>query len=107
MAPIGGLKGRDERRSPSRREAGRAVEGAEAGKAGVDHPELFSLSPGHLVPLDVAGDMAAPGHEAGVVLSTRLELGRDCRDVDELPDLHRRADGQAVAVDGQPHRSLE
>ena len=34
----------------------------------------------------------------------RFELGGDGRDVVKLPDLHGRADRQAVAVDGQTHR---
>ena len=102
MAPIGGLEGRDERRPPARHEAVRPVERAEAGESGVDEPELVA-PPGHLVDLDVAGDVASAGQEAGVVAARRLELGRDGRDVAKLPDLHRGADRQAVAVEGQPH----
>ena len=47
------------------------------------------------------------GQEAGVVPAGRLELGRDRRDVDVFPDLHRRADGQPIAVQRQAHRRLE
>ena len=47
------------------------------------------------------------GQEAGVVPAGRVELGGDGRDVDELPDLDRGADGQPAAVEGQAHRGLE
>ena len=70
VAAVGRLQRRDERRPPPRREAGRAVESAEAGEAGVDHPELAASAPGQLVALDVAGDVAGAGQEAGVVLAS-------------------------------------
>ena len=107
VAAVGRLQRRDERRPPARREAGRAVERAEAGEAGVDDPELAAGAPGHLVDLDVARDVAGAGQEAGVVPAGRVEPGGDGRDVDELPDLDRGADGEPVAVEGQAHRGLE
>ena len=97
MAAVGGLQRRDKRRPPPRREAGRAVERAEAGEPGVDDPELVAGAPGHLVDLDVARDVAGAGQEAGVVPAGRVELGGHGRDVDEFPDLDLRADGQPVA----------
>jgi hypothetical protein len=39
MAAVGGLERRDKGRPPRRRETGRAVERAEAGKPGADGPE--------------------------------------------------------------------
>ena len=107
VAAVGRLQGRDERRPPPGGEAGRAVERAEAGEAGVDHPQLLAGTPGHLVALDVAGDVAGAGQEAGVVAPRRVDPGRDGRDVDVLPDLDRRADGEPAAVEGQAHRGLE
>ena len=102
-----GSSARDERRPPPRREAGRAVERAEAGEPGVDDPQLSAGAPGHLVDLDVARDVAGAGQEAGVVPAGRVELGRHGRDIDELPDLDLGADGQPVAGQGHAHRGLE
>ena len=102
-----GSSARDKRRPPPRREAGRAVERAEAGEPGVDDPELVAGAPGHLVDLDVARDVAGAGQEAGVVPAGRVELGGHGRDVDEFPDLDLGADGQPVAGQGHAHRRLE
>ena len=107
MAAVGRLQGRDKRRPPPRREAGRPVERAEAREPGIDDPELVAIAPGHLVDLDVARDVAGARQEAGVVPAGRLELGGHGRDVDKLPDLDRRADRQSVADRGHAHRRLE
>ena len=59
--------------------------------------------------LDVAGDVAGAGQEAGVVRPLGLEPGGDIGDVAELPDLDGGANGQAVGRggQGQTHRRLE
>jgi hypothetical protein len=59
------------------------------------------------VDLDVAGDVAGAGQEAGVVPARRIELRCYRGHVRELPDLDRRADGQPGAVEGQAHGGLE
>ena len=107
MAAVGRLQRPYKRRPPPWREAGRAVQRAQAGEAGVDHPELAANAPGQLVALDVARDVAGAGQEAGVVPARRFELGCHRGHVHELPDLDRGADGQPGAVEGQAHRSLE
>ena len=97
VAAVRRLQRRDKRRPPPRLEAGRAVDRAQAREPGVDDPELVACTPGHLMDLDVAGDMAGARQEAGVVLSRPVELGRHRRNVDELPDLDLGAEGQPVA----------
>jgi hypothetical protein len=74
---------------------------------GVDDPELVAGTPGHLMDLDVARDVAGAGQIAAVVPARRVELGYHGRDVDELPDLDVGADGQPVAGQGHAHRGLE
>jgi hypothetical protein len=103
MTAVGGLQHRDERRPPPRREAGRAVERREAGEPGVDHPQLTAGTPGHLVALDVARDVAGAGQEAGVVPAGRFELRCHRGHVHELPDLERGADGEPAAAQGEAH----
>jgi hypothetical protein len=59
------------------------------------------------VDLDVAGDVARPRQEAGVVPAGRFELGGHGRDVGEFPDLDPGADGQPVTGQGHAHRRRE
>src|SRR5262249_60226496 len=62
------------------------------------------MGPGHLMDLDVAGDVGQPRQEAGVVPAGRRQLAGHGRDVVVLPDLHGSTDGQPVALNGQAHR---
>ncbi len=57
--------------------------------------------------LNVAGDVAGAGQEAGVAPTGRVEPGCNSRNVDELPDLDLGADGQPVAGYSHAHRCLE
>src|SRR5262249_53119980 len=58
VAAVRRLERGDERRPPARYEARVAVAGHEAREPGVDEPELAPRAvPGHLVDLDVAGDV--------------------------------------------------
>ena len=41
------------------------------------------------------------------MLAERLQIGRDGRQVAELPDLLERADGEPVAGERQAHRARE
>ena len=74
MAAVLGGQGGDERRPPARHEVMDCAAGTQAGEARVDEPELVT-DPGHLVDLDVAGDMARARQIAGVVPAGRLQLG--------------------------------
>ncbi len=107
VTAVGRLQRGHERRPPTRREACRAVERAQAREPRVDHPQFLAGAPGHLVDLDVAGDVAGAGQKAGVMAAGRLELGRDGRDVHVLPDLDRRADRQPIVEQCQSHRCLK
>ncbi len=63
--------------------------------------------PGHLVPLDFAGESGRPGDETGVVAARRLDSGSQVRGAVEKPDLCPCADGDDSVADGHPQGTLE
>jgi len=97
----------EERRTPAGIEAVRDIEGAEAPEPGVDEEQFIPVVIGHLVDVDVAGDMDAARQVAGVVLAQGLELGRHGGDVAVIPDGISAADGEPGAVRGDPHGFAE
>ena len=65
------------------------------------------VDPGHLVDVDVAGDVRVARQETGVVSSRRLEAAADGPQVAILANLQGGADGQAGRVGRQAHRPGE
>ena len=88
-------------------EAVLGIERAEAAEAGVHHPQLVVAVIGHLVDVDVAGDVDAPGQIAGVVLALGLELRGHGGHVAVVPDGVGAADGEPGAVGGDAHGLAE
>ena len=96
----------DELRLPARDETELVAEGTEAGEQRVDEPELVA-DPGHLVGVDLAGDVRGAGQVAGVVLPGRLDPRGQLGRTPEEPDLATGADGDPRWADGDPHHLLE
>ena len=108
VAAILGHQAADEGRAPLRDEVVLAVEGAETGEAGVHGPD-FAFHKADLMNADIAGVMAKPGEEGGVVFFLRLELGGHGGLVIEIPELMPGADGQPAGAGlvGDSHRAKE
>ena len=116
-------EGGDERRSPTRCEAVRRVDGTETGKRRVDDPQLRAAfrihaarscggiggrgNPGQVVTLKVACEVGKPRQKASVVAAGRLEGSRDVGEVAQRPDLRACADRQPAGPDRHAHRPFE
>src|SRR5947209_1320893 len=99
MAAVLGREGGDESGPPTGLETMPGMEGAQAGKGGVDGPEVVA-GPGQLVTLDLARVSRGAGDEAGVVAAGRVEPGDQTRRGVEEPDLGAGADRDPVGPDG-------
>jgi hypothetical protein len=93
----------DKRRPPAGGEAVVGIQRAQAAEAGVDHPELVMLVIGQFMHVDVARDMQAAGHIAGVVGVRWVQGASHGGDVAVLPHGVRAPDGQTGVVGREAH----
>ncbi len=96
----------DEWRLPLRHEAPVAFDRHQSFEQGVHQPEAIT-APGQVVPHQRAAVVAAAGQEGDVVLSTRLDVGRDLPVGRQAPDPIPRAHGDAAGGAAQAHGLIE
>jgi hypothetical protein len=83
------------------------VQGAQTRKARVDDPQFVVVIIGHLVDIDVAGDVDAAREITSVVLARRFYLGRDRGHVAVVPNGVRATDGEPCVIGCDAHGSGE
>ena len=93
----------DKRRPPAGGEAVVGIQRTQAAEAGVDHPEFVVPVIGHFMNVDIARDMHAAGHIAGVMFARRVQFRGHRRHVAVVPHGVGAADGQAGAVGRNAH----
>lgn len=106
MTSVLGPQGRNERRPPARCKTVMRIERGQAREESIHDPEL-TANPCAFMRLDVAGEVARPRQEAGIMKPGRRKFRGNVGSVPQEPDFLPRTNGNRSRLDGDSHRPLE
>src|ERR1043165_3490162 len=106
MATILRTKRRHKRWPPTWGEAVKRMQCSHAREQRVHHQKLIA-DPGALVCLDVSREMRGACKKTSIILSARVKLRGDVRNIPQEPHLLARANGNRSWLDGDAHGTLE
>ena len=94
-----------ERRLPDRSKTAHRIQDAETGKIGRNENQVTAHADGHLVDVQMSGDVSLPGHQLDVEMPfgklVRAEL------ILQSPDFANRCEVKPVLLPGEAHRAPE